>query len=132
MRALLVLLCGASLGFALSVVGAPPAFSVDAHPMRLAHDRLLHSSIDLDAVGYGEGAVLAIDPYDGSAWVAAEAALVLHFDTAGTLISGTSLRHNVDALAASLDGTIWVHAGGDLVHLSSAATELASYADVQA
>ncbi|HET9046512.1 MAG TPA: hypothetical protein VFO33_06115, partial [Casimicrobiaceae bacterium] len=39
--------------------------------------------IDITSAGYGDGVLLAIDPFDSSAWVATSQRLLLHYATTG-------------------------------------------------
>ena len=66
--------------------------------------------------GYGTTRQLAVDPYDGTAWIATRSRLLLHVDAEGTLLAGTTLPALPDAIALALDQSVWVLAGGALLH----------------
>jgi len=118
-----------------------------ARPVRIAetanggtwslHDQLLmfadgfgqiYADINLSERGYGTAQGFAVDPYDHSIWVATDARLMLHFATSGALLGGTSLTGDVGALAIGLDQTPWLLSEGTVIHLSTSATVLETYA----
>ena len=72
------------------------------------------ASMPLAEAGYGTGVKFAVDPYDGSTWVATDARLLLHVGVDGALLAGTTLHAVPDALAVALDQSIWLLAGGAL------------------
>jgi hypothetical protein len=72
--------------------------------------------IDLAARGFGNALALAADPYDGTAWIATDASLLLHFALDGSLVQGATLPASANALAVDLDGSTWVIAHASLVH----------------
>ncbi len=74
------------------------------------------TSVPLVEAGYGTGVTFAVDPYDGSAWVATNARLLLHVGVDGGLLAGTTLHEVPDALAVALDQSVWLLAGGSLAH----------------
>jgi hypothetical protein len=71
---------------------------------------------DSAARGLGNPERLAADAYDGSAWVATDAPLLLHVARDGTLLHGTSLAAPAAALATDLAQAAWVVTGPMLVH----------------
>src|SRR5882672_2272357 len=93
--------------------------------LRLSADAAVRADIDLDAEGYGRGLALAVDPFDDSAWMTTDAALLLHFDRDGSLVTGMTLAAAADALAVALDQAPWVLAGGHLLHFSPIGASLA-------
>ena len=82
----------------------------------IGRDGQTRSELALVERGYGSALQLAVDPYDGTAWIATRSRLLLHVDAEGTLLAGTTLPALPDAIAPALDQSIWVLAGGDLLH----------------
>src|SRR6185295_6420645 len=50
-------------------------------------------TVGIAAQRYGDGRLLAADPYDHSAWVVTADNLLAHFDTSGALLGGYTLQN---------------------------------------
>jgi hypothetical protein len=94
------------------------------HLARISRDGRELSRVDLTANAFGHGVVLTVDPYDDSAWIGTDAALLLHFEDAGAPVYGTSLPAVVTALSVALDRSPWFIAGGELSRLAREAPSL--------
>lgn len=75
--------------------------------------------------GFGYAELLALNPYTGTLWIAADNEL-LQVSSIGELLTHWRARHKIDALAMDLDESVWVLAQRELVHLSTAGSPLAS------
>ena len=101
------------------------AWAMNSHRLvHISRDGGVRTDIDLTGGDYGEGIGLAVDPYDDSAWITTDKALLLHFSDAGTLAHGTSLPATASALFVALDQTPWLIANGQLAHFSQEAQSL--------
>ncbi len=79
-------------------------------------DAVIRGSIPLLEGGYGAGVKIAVDPFDGSAWLVTRAKLLLHLGLDGTLLAGTTLQVVPDAVAIALDQSLWLLSGSELSH----------------
>ena len=84
--------------------------------------------IDLAERGYGTALHATVDPYDNSLWVGTDTRLVLHFSVDGTLLAGTTLPGNAEAIAIALDKTCWIVSDRAVFHLSESAAVLETLA----
>ena len=90
----------------------------------LSADGKAQLHIDLARRGFGNAVALAADAYDGSAWVATDALLLLHFAVDGSLVHGTTVPAPANALAVDLDASAWVAAHDALMHFGRDGTWL--------
>lgn len=79
-------------------------------------DAVVRASISLLEGGYGAGAKIAVDPYDGSAWLVTRSRLLLHLKSDGALLAGTTLQAVPDAVGIALDQSLWLLSGSELSH----------------
>lgn len=79
-------------------------------------DAVVRGSILLLDGGYGAGVTIAVDPFDGSAWLVTRAKLLLHVTPDGALLAGTTLPAVPDAVAIALDQSLWLLSGNELAH----------------
>jgi hypothetical protein len=75
--------------------------------------------VELGLLGLGNATHVAIDPYDGSAWVTTDAPLLLHFAADGPLMFGAGLGAPASALAVDLAQRAWVVAGSGLLEVAA-------------
>ncbi|HEV2220117.1 MAG TPA: hypothetical protein VGV08_06135, partial [Casimicrobiaceae bacterium] len=81
-------------------------------------DAVVRGSIPLLDGGYGAAVRIAVDPYDGSAWLVTRAKLLLHITPNGALLAAMTLQAVPDAVAIALDQSLWLISGSDLSHYS--------------
>jgi len=84
----------------------------------LAQDGQVQLHVDVALHGFGNVVASAADAYDGTAWIATDAGLLLHFGADGTLAHGTTLPAPATALAVDLEQGIWTIAHGELLHFA--------------
>lgn len=61
---------------------------------------------------------LAVDPYDGTAWILSDNGLVVHLDDQGQPLHTVSLPEQGSAIAVGLDQSVWISTPQHLLHLS--------------
>ena len=71
-------------------------------------------TIDLRAAGAGEPQLLAVDPYDGSAWVVTSHGLLMKFDVDGRVERMADVSGSATAATVALDQTLWIAVEGSL------------------
>ncbi len=79
-------------------------------------DAVIRGSVPLLDSGYGAGVTIAVDPFDGSAWLVTRAKLLLHVGPDGAVLAGTTLQAVPDAVAIALDQSLWLLSGSELSH----------------
>ncbi|MGE5088106.1 MAG: hypothetical protein ACM3QY_03185, partial [Candidatus Levyibacteriota bacterium] len=82
----------------------------------VGRDGSTRAVIALTPEGYGAGVGIAVDPYDGSAWVATSARLLLHVANDGQVLGGATLAATADAMSVALDQSVWSLAGDTIHH----------------
>ena len=90
----------------------------------LSSDGEARAHVDLAGRGFGNAVMVAADAYDGSAWIATDAWLLLHFAPDASLVHGTSLSAPAAALATDLDESAWLVVNGELLHFARDGTWL--------
>ena len=68
--------------------------------------------VDVAALGYGTGELIAVDPFDDSAWVVTSRHLLARFDDTGRLRGGYTLPGQARAIAVALDQSVWIAGDG--------------------
>lgn len=94
---------------------------------KYASDGTLRVGVELRTYSNNLGAsrLLALNPADGSVWIAAERQL-LHVDRTGALLGATNL--SVQDMSVAQDGTLWALAADEIRRLANEGAPLASFA----
>ncbi len=83
-------------------------------------DGEVRARVDVDALGYGEGELLAADPYDDSAWIVTAGNLLAHFAGSGGRLGAYTLPAPAVAIGVGLDREPRLAAARELWHYSRA------------
>lgn len=109
-----IMLAGATLHCGATTSAAGPGGRWILTPdeiVSIGSDGDTHAALRLTELGYGEAVSLAVDPYDGSSWVATRSRLLLHVAPDASVLHGTTLPTTADAMSIALDQSIWLLAG---------------------
>ena len=84
-------------------------------------------TVDLAALGLADVSLLAVDPYDNSAWIVSAGNMLAHVDATGNLRATARLPQVASALAIGLDQSVWAAGERELWHLSATAELRATF-----